>query len=123
MRSGQTARPAPYAFDVIEWKAVPWPLWIYSAITVITTISLEFHGPVSVRVLFAIIMLVWLYLLLKGLRWVWILTVGVYVLGSIQLVWISFTWRGAAIGLVELLLLLLPETRRYFSSGTAAIGA
>lgn len=109
---------------MIEWKRVPWPLWIYSAVTLVTAMSLEFgvHGPVSARLLFAAIMLVWLYFLLKGVRWVWIVTIGIYVLGLVDLISGSLTWRGAALGLVGLLLLLLPATRRYFSRDAAAVG-
>jgi len=96
-------------------KLVPWPLWVYTAMTLVAVISLELHGPVSVRLLFAAIMLGWLYLLLKGVRWVWIFTLAIYGLGLIGLISGSLTWRGTLLGLVGLLLLLLPETRAYFS--------
>jgi hypothetical protein len=90
--------------------------------TLVAVISLEFQGPVSVRLLFAVIMLMWLYLLLKGVRWVWIFTLGVYGLGLIDLISGSLTWRGAAVGLAGLLLLLLPETRRYFTRDSSSMG-
>jgi uncharacterized membrane protein len=105
----------------MKWNLIPWPLWIYSAITVAATVSLLSYGPIVARVLFIVIMLVWLYLLLKGLRWVWTVTLGVYLLGFIDLIVGTLTWRGAAFGLVGLLLLLLPESREYFSKTPSAI--
>jgi hypothetical protein len=50
-------------------------------------------------------------------RWVWLVTIAVYVLGlAFELVSGSLVrWQGT-IGLIELLLLLLPMTRSYFSN-------
>jgi len=110
---------------MIDWKRVPWPLWIYSVAMLLAAVLLEVkvHGPVSARVLFAVIMLMWLYFLLKGVRWVWIVTIGIYVLGVVpDLVSGSLTWQGVVLSLIGLMLLLLPITRRYFSSPTAAVG-
>jgi hypothetical protein len=105
---------------------MPWPLWVYSVGTLLAAISIEIkvHGPVSARVLFAAVMLAWLYFLLKGVRWVWIVTVGIYVLGLVpDLISGSLMWQGLALGLSGLVLLLLPVTRRHFSRHTAALGA
>lgn len=110
---------------MIDWKRVPWPLWIYSVAMLLAAISLEVkvHGPVSARVLFAVIMLVWLYFLLKGVRWVWMVTIGIYVLGVVpDLISGSLTWQAGVLSLIGLMFLLLPVTRRYFSSPTAAVG-
>jgi hypothetical protein len=88
------------------------------------SIEIKVHGPVSARVLFAAVMLAWLYFLLKGVRWVWIVTVGIYVLGLVpDLISGSLMWQGLALGLIGLVLLLLPVTRRHFSRHTAALGA
>jgi hypothetical protein len=56
---------------------MPWPLWVYSVAMLLGTISIEVkvHGPVLAKVLFAAIMLAWLYSLLKGVRWVWMATI------------------------------------------------
>jgi hypothetical protein len=111
---------------VIEWKRVPWPLWAYCAVILLGTISLEVkaHGPIPPKLLFPVVMLTWLYLLLKGVRWVWIITVGVYVLGFVaDLISGSLTWEGGTVSLIGLVLLLLPVTRWYFAKHTAVADA
>jgi hypothetical protein len=95
---------------------VPWTLWAFAALTVAGVILLEvqIHGPVPPRVLYPFFMLAWLFFLLKGLRWVWIVTLGVSVLGLVtNLISGSFTWHGVALGVISIGLLLMPSTRRY----------
>jgi hypothetical protein len=119
-------RPREYACGVIEWKRVPWTLWAYSIALLLAAISIEVkvHGPVPAKVLFVTVMLAWLYLLLRGVRWVWIVTVGIYVLGFVtDLISGSLKWQGVALSLIGITLLLLPVTQRYFSRHTAAAGA
>jgi hypothetical protein len=114
-----------YACGVIEWKQVPWPLWIYSVAMLLAAISIEVtvHGRVPAKVLFAAVMLGWLYFLLKGVRWVWIITIGICVLGLVpDLISDSLAWDGVALTLIGPMLLLLPVTRRHFSSHTAVMG-
>jgi hypothetical protein len=107
---------------VIEWRQVPWPLWMIFVSGVVGTILLEvkLHGQVPSRVLFPFVMFAWLFLLLKGVRWVWIATLGISILGFVPDVLSgSLRWQGVASGLATLVLLLLPTTRRYFSSNGA----
>lgn len=111
---------------MIEWRQVPWPLWVYAAVTLLGAVSIEIeaHGPVGAKALYPVFMLIWLYFLAKGVRWVWIVTVGIYALGFIRyLAWGSPRWQGVAFTVVGLLLLMLPVTRRYFSRQTAAVSA
>lgn len=80
-------------------------------------IEVSVHGPLLAKGLYPLVMVAWLYFLLKGVRWVWIVTVGIEVLGLIPyLISGSLGWQGLAVSLVGPLLLLLPATRRYFSS-------
>lgn len=110
---------------MIEWRGVPWPLWAYSAIMLSGAISIEIesHGPIGAKALYPLFMLAWLYFLVKGVRWVWIVTVGIYVLGLIgYLAWGPLKWQGVTLTLLGILLLMLPVTRRYFSRQTAVVG-
>ena len=67
--------------------------------------------------LYPFAMLTWLFFLLKGVRWVWIATLTVTMLGFVPgLIAGSLTWQGVAGGATSIGLLLLPVTRRYFAS-------
>src|SRR6476646_3916026 len=110
---------------MIEWRQVPWSLWAYSAVVFLGAILFEVkaHGQIPAKTLFAVVTLVWLYFLLKGLRWVWIGTVGIYVLSLVRdLISGSLEGQGVAFGLMGLVLLILPVTWRYFSGPTAVAG-
>jgi|SRR5690349_7489010 len=107
---------------MIEWRRVPWPLWIYSASLFlgVTLVEVKAHGPIAAKALFAAVMLAWVYFLLKGVRWVWIITVGIYALGIVvDLISGSLEWQGLALSIASPILLLLPVTRQYFSKHTA----
>jgi hypothetical protein len=97
---------------------VPWPLWIYSASVLFsaTLVEVKAHGLIPAKALFAFLMLAWLFFLLKGVRWIWIATIGVAVLGFVpDVIAGSLSWQGVALSLIGLVLLLLPVTRRYFA--------
>jgi hypothetical protein len=103
---------------VIEWGKVPWTLWVLAALWVAELILFEakLHGPVGPRVFYPVFVLAWLFFLLKGLRWVWIATLGFSVLGLLLLpISGSVTWHGVAEGAIGIGLLLMPSTRRYCS--------
>ena len=111
---------------MIDWKRVPWSLWAYSAFVFlgVAWILVRAHGPIPIKVLYPCFMLAWLYFLLRGVRWVWIVTVGVYVLGLLPyLISGSLSFQVVALTLIGLLFLVLPATRRYFSSHSTAAGA
>jgi hypothetical protein len=104
---------------VIEWGKVPWSLWAFAALAVAPAILIEIQvsGPIASKVLFALVMLAWLFFLLKGVRWVWIGTLGICVLGFAgDLISGSLAWHGVVLGLISPALLLLPVTRRYFAN-------
>jgi hypothetical protein len=101
---------------VIEWGKVPWTLWALAALWVAGVILVEakVHGPVPPRVFYPFFMFAWLFFLPKGLRWVWIVTLGISVLGLVLVpISGSFTWHGVAEGVISIGLLLMPSTRRY----------
>jgi hypothetical protein len=103
---------------MIDWKRVPWSLWLYCATLVAGWVAIEIgtHGPVKGKVLFAALMVAWIYGLLKAVKWVWTLTVVIGVLALVPYAFIApFDWLGVLVSLVSLALLLLPTTRRYFA--------
>lgn len=111
---------------MIEWRRVPWSLWVYSAVSLTGMILVEIKAsaPILGTVLFVAVILAWLYFLFRGVRWVWIVAVGIYGVGLIlDLVSTPLQWGGVAVSLIGLVLLLLPVTRRYFSSHRATAGA
>jgi hypothetical protein len=70
---------------VIEWGKVPWTLWVYAASTVAGMIFIEVatHGKVATKVIFPFFTFAYLFFLLKGLRWLWIATLVVLILGLV----------------------------------------
>jgi hypothetical protein len=106
---------------MIDWKRVPWSLWLFCAILAAGWVAVEVdaHGPALAKVLFAALMLAWVYFLLRAVRWLWIVTVAISVTGFVPHTFMaSRSWRGLVTSVVELALLLLPVTRRYFADGT-----
>ncbi len=101
---------------MIDWRRVPWPLWAYCAVTLLGSLSTDtrISGPAIALVLVPILTVVWLFYLLRGVRWLWLVTLAIYVLINPEIVSGSVTWEGAASTVVGLVL-LLPTTRRYFA--------
>jgi hypothetical protein len=111
---------------MIDWKRVPWSLWLFCATLLAgwVVIEVDTHGTVLGKVFFAVLMFAWIYYLLKAVRWLWILTVAISVLGLVPFAFTApFAWRGVVGSLVGLALLLLPVTRRYFADGTVTADA
>lgn len=97
---------------------MPWSLWVFAALNLPAAILIEIgaSGSIQAKVLFPILLGAWLFFLLKGLRWVWLSTLWIFVLGfAADLATSSFHWQSFAVGLVGPALLLLPATRRYFA--------
>jgi hypothetical protein len=108
---------------MIAWRRVPWTLWAFAVLTVAGLIVVlaraSGDAPVAVLIVYVALILAWLYLLFRGVRWVWIVTVGVGLVGLLfDLVTGSGTWLGVSSGLVALLLMLLPATRRHVGART-----
>ncbi len=106
---------------VIDWQRVPWPLWAYCAVTLlgVGSVMMKVSGPFLAVALLPIIMMAWLYFLLRGIRWLWLATLGIYGLTIPQALFGSVTWEGYATTVIAVVLLLLPVTRRYYMSRDA----
>jgi len=125
-RSSLRAMPPRQSFNsgVFEWRRIPWPLWLYSGVVLMSTALVEAKasGPIAAKLLFPAVMLVWLYFLLRGVRWVWVVTIAVDVLGLVSYVTSgSLDWKAVILGLFGITLLVLPVTWRYFLGHTATV--
>jgi hypothetical protein len=111
---------------VIEWGKVPWSLWLYVALAIggFAVIVFTASTPVAPLVFFIVFILAWNFFLLRAVRWLWIVTVGIGVVSiPLDLATGTGTWHGYLIGVIELGLLLLPPTRRFFAREVAAADA
>jgi hypothetical protein len=108
---------------VIAWRQVPWTLWAFAVLTfaglIVVLARASGNAPVPALIIYVVVILAWLYLLFRGVRWVWTITVGVGLVGLLfDLITGSGTWLGISSGLVGLLLMLLPATRRHVGART-----
>lgn len=108
---------------MIAWRRVPWTLWAFAVLTVAGLIVVlaraSGDAPVAVLIIYVVLTCAWLYFLLRGVRWVWMITVGVGLVGLLfDLITGSGTWLGISSGVVGLLLMLLPATRRHVGART-----
>jgi hypothetical protein len=111
---------------VIEWGRVPWCLWLYVAISIGHIVVLVFTAstPIAPFVFSIVFIVAWNFFLLRAVRWLWIGTValGALIL-AVDLATGTGTWHGDLIGAIDLGLLVLPVTGRFFAVGEAAPAA
>lgn len=111
---------------MIEWGKVPWSLWLYVAISIGQIVVVAFTASMHTAplVFFIVFIVAWDFFLLRSVRWLWIGTValGALIL-AIDLVTGTGTWHGDLIGTIDLGLLLLPATRRFFAASETAPAA
>lgn len=101
----------------IDPQRIPWSLWAFVALMGVGLIVLFARAtPVKPAIFGVVVLGAWAYFLLRGVRWLWIVTV-VYLAAflAFDLATASGTWFGDASGLVQLMLLVLPATRRFFT--------
>jgi hypothetical protein len=107
---------------VIEWGKVPWSLWAYVVLTAggIVVVVLTGSVPVAPSIFSIVLIFAWNFFLLRAVRWLWIATV---VVGALEFAFSlstgTGTWYGYLVGLIDLTLLLVPATRRFFGSREA----
>lgn len=102
---------------MVEWGRVPWSLWAYVVLAIgdLAVVLLMRSISAAPLIFFIVFIFVWNYFLLRAVRWLWFATVALFALVlTIELITASGSWHGAAIGFIQLGLLLLPATRRFF---------
>jgi hypothetical protein len=108
---------------MIDWRKVPWSLWLYVAISIGQIVVVVFTASMYIApvVFFVVFILAWDFFLLRAIRWIWIGTValGVLIL-AVDLATGTGTWHGDLIGVIDLGLLLLPATRGFFGGDETA---
>lgn len=110
-----------------EWSKAPLALRAYVVLSVVEplVIAIVANAPVAPRVFTVGLAVVVAFFLLKGVRWLWILIVALTVFGLLAdpFIFSKTTWYGTLSGVLGLVLLLLPETRRYFVRDASPAGA
>ncbi|MBS1863221.1 MAG: hypothetical protein JSS68_16105 [Actinobacteria bacterium] len=107
---------------MIELEAVPWSMWAYVAATVVSAaiLALRVHHSVVGVAGDVVIIAGWDYLLLRRVRWIWIATVALLAAGlAVDIAVETIRWYALVITPLQLILLLLPETRRFFEQREA----
>jgi hypothetical protein len=111
---------------VFDWGKVPFPLRAYVVLTTggIVVTALVASVPVVPAIFTIVTTLVWNFFLIRGVRWLWIVTiiVGALTIGF-DLITSTGTWYGISLGLVSLALLVLPATRRFFQADESVAAA
>lgn len=101
-----------------EWGNAPWTLRAYVVISLAGAALIAVVAPatpVAPRVFLVALAAVVCFFLLRRVRWLWITVIVLDVLGFAPLIIEGgLTWYGAVEGLVALVLLLHPDTRRFF---------
>jgi hypothetical protein len=103
---------------VVEWGKAPWTLRAYVVITLAGAIVVAIvvsSTPIAPRLFGVAFTAVVCFFLLRGVGWLWLLMIAFillsFVLGVIE---DNMRWYGIAQGVVALILLVHPTTRRFF---------
>jgi hypothetical protein len=101
----------------VEWGKAPWTLKAYVVITLAGAVFLAITtpGPVGPRLFIVPVEAVICFFLLQRVHWLWVLMIAFIPLGfALGVIEANLTWHGTVIGVVDLVLLLHPATRRFF---------
>jgi len=115
------------AAGVSEWSQAPLTLRAYVVLSVVNSsvVAIVADGPIAPRLFLVGLSVVVAFFLLRGVRWLWIVITALTVLGLLTSPLISGapTWHGTLLGVLTLVLLLVPTTRRYFAQDVAPANA
>jgi uncharacterized membrane protein len=110
---------------MLEWRRIPWPLWVYCAgyVPALVAVEMTVHGRLFAKAMAPVLVLVGLYFLLRGVRWLWIAALCLNLAIVIDIFSGTVSWWGAVSTAIGVTLLLLPVTRRFFSPRSAPVEA
>jgi hypothetical protein len=109
---------------VVNWEKAPWSLRIYVLITLVGAVATAIFvsSPVVPRLFLVFVVAVFCFFLLRGVRWLWIITVAFVPLDlAIDIIGGNVRWYGVASGIVSLVLLLYRDTRHFFRREVPAV--
>lgn len=102
---------------MIEWEKVPWTLWANFTLSLAGACTALIRGSVAVGLLAVglAFTLVVNYFLFRGVRWLWLVLIGFGILGLLTNLVFGPRNYTLGTGLLSLVLLVLPVTRRFFA--------
>jgi hypothetical protein len=97
-------------------KEAPWSLRGIVGVQLAGLVFLDVtvSQPAGLLVLGVLVVFGWNYALLIGVRWIWFLTVGIYICTLPRIVVGTAGWGASVLTVVGLILLFVPVTRHYF---------
>ena len=114
---------------MIDLEAIPWTLWAYVGCAVVnlgfliakSLNSTSVHHPARIVVISVVVWSLLNYFLLRRVWWLWIATV-VFLAGGLLLdvALGTILWWALVLTVIQLVLLLLPATRRFFGREASA---
>jgi hypothetical protein len=102
---------------VVNWEKAPWSLRAYVILSLASSliVAIVASSPILPRVFLVGFTIVICFFLLKGVRWLWILSIAFIPLGfAMAVAQGNVRWYSVALGVVDLILLIHPDTRRVF---------
>lgn len=106
----------------VDWPGVPISVWAFVCVLIFGIALTLVQASLSARsfTFVALLILAWPYLLLRGNRAIWLLTVAIYLVNIPWIIFGSVNWEHVLLTVLGLLLLLLPTTRDYFDRPTGS---
>lgn len=98
------------------WREAPWSVWAFEAVLVANIVFVDVSVSASAVLLAAttVLFLVAGYFLLRGVRWLFVLMIALFLATIPSIISGSQRWESTVLTLVGLTLLFLPATRRFY---------
>jgi hypothetical protein len=91
-------------------------VWAFEVVLIanIAFVDMSVAASAILLTVSSVLFLVAGYFLLRGVRWLWILMIALFIVTIPSIISGSQRWEGVVLTLVGLALLLLPVTRRFY---------